>query len=782
MDQFLKSILCSILFSLAFNQGVGADTADGSLKLPVDVSSSQGMASYLLYLRKYIPEIFESGGSWFVDPIKVIQNQNQFLSRLNQPEKLQIFRAEQAATLPVAPIRIDAHLVVPVQGHISQFTQTMFQRLLTEFARLDKVGPANENLNSQLSQQIVSLVQKSHGLTSMGLLTGLIQSLPGEKKAEAFRLPPEQKKAFVLAHLTDADVAKSFRSTVYSGDQLRLSFLAPELQRLETTEKQVAFLALYQEWNRLGRNSDSLQDLVSYKATSEDSGLRSIEHTLDEKESRRIKEFVQTQVQNLIKPELEKHEILNWEKMETFTIETLPADMAAFRGSLNGDCFTTYAFGYAYSPAERTFLIKDHQGKFLMTVYAIEVQVNGERALYIHDMGSSNTNEKYGSLVARAFDAAKVQLGVQHIVIGSKGMHHSRFKTSIVNESLNTELQPVQFLDPQSRELIGDLLVSMTNNPYSKGHDLPKSHPTVRIYTPKADLGNRVEVTVSALPDKNLGHENYSSEQIRNILLDLKNRGQDEIANLLFQGLVPGAGHSFDVDLKNREGLTVQEYLLRLQNQITAAGFPWDPSLFKTHGHFFAEGYLNAPDIWQGPESAVSKQTADFVTSLLSGTINNPVAIKALTQHPEIAATPQIDKLLRSTIKDNPMSLIKFISLTAHFHGVRISDATLAAVQSSFHFQNFKMISEGAFAFVAHSGRPLSAESQQFLNEYIKTASPTPQLIEVVRAYKELWTPSTTEKLLEWKNHGANVDTLIQTIRQQHPNHGLFCPATLGAA
>ena len=492
-----------IFFSLVLSQSLQAQwLQDARVYIP-RLSSPQRLQNYLAYLQRMVPSAFESGGMYFVDPLRTVEKEQRFLSRLNTPEFRAIYLRELPTRKPFQAIHLDVKEEV-LKPH-PQFRPDALLELQGRFTEMANSFPTHENQIAALKSVITSL----QGHNSQGLLTGMIQSLPNEQKGHAFALDFEEKLQYLETNLTDTALREKFRSQTLDVQTLTVAGLIADIRRLAQIEKQIGELSLfiYCTSKNAALSDQIFQEFDLHKN-------QEFLAELDISGSLKAKDILQSSVTALGKRSIAITQVPTLETKANFKIEELSPHLGQFRGTLNNDCFTTMAFGFVYSPAERTFVVKDSSGKILFSIYATEVQLNGEKTLYIHDMGSANVSPTVGEYAVRALYASKRKLGFKQLALGTKGMHHYQFQRALNDINQNTESHPITYLDADSREIIGDLMVEINaedisrsglNASYAKQHDLPSAHTSAVIFKPKARQTTTITATVNLQTPENLG-------------------------------------------------------------------------------------------------------------------------------------------------------------------------------------------------------------------------------------------------------------------------------------
>lgn len=498
-----KLSLLSLLFFSLYLSTTWAVTPrlDPRTYIPT-LSNTEEEDNYLEYLKRIIPQAFETG-MHFIDPRKTVQKEQLFLSKINTPT----FKATYESELPERHVflAVDFDLMEQVTKQIPQIKSDSLGVLKNAEKSFSKLA---ESETSQILA-LQELIRGTHGLTTQGLLTGMIQCLPQTERPKVFPMDIENKIKFLEANLTQDLLAQNFRSNVFDSKTIQVGELIEKAKELVGLENRIAQLSMliYLKRSEHPLIAEALQNFDLHKQ-------KEFISKLDPTGTLKAKDIIQAAAAGFIKAHLEFIQAPGLEVKARYTIEEVSPHIGLFRGTINNDCFTTMAFGFAYSPAERTWVLKNSEGKILFSIYSTEVTISGEKTLYIHDMGRADASPTLGEFVPRAFYSARKALGFTNIAYGTKGMHFSQFQKAMKNANTKEISVPIKFIDEKTRNLIGDLMVEINgadirnagiDPSYAKSHDLPSAHSTGIIFSPKEGLPNPIQVTVRDQSVESLG-------------------------------------------------------------------------------------------------------------------------------------------------------------------------------------------------------------------------------------------------------------------------------------
>lgn len=739
-------ILCIFLFLASFGYA-----ATDLRQFPPEIKTDAQMVSYILYLRNALPEVFQSGGSWYVDPKLIIDREQKFLTWLKSEAGQKVYQAELQERKPFQ----DIHVQMNEKQEVTQLDLSLKaqEQLRNQLINLEnRLGSVD-----RVIQEIFNIYRSMQGQSSMGLMTGMIQALPAEQKATAFKLPLQEKMEFLLRNISDSQLKLAFKSQIYSADQISVHFLSGELKRLLQHEEMLAELNLYLQQHKIS-DEQILNRLQS----------------LDAKDAKKAKDLSQALASTYLKSRSISVKKMQWVEKEQFQISEVSPHLGIYRGCINGDCFTTYAYGYTYSPSERTFLVRDSDGKLLTSVYATEVKVNGIKSLYIHEIGNASLRAEYGSYIFQAIYQARHELGFEQVILGNKGMHHYQFASAAKKSAQSTDAIKIEYYDSESRELIGNELVKATGNSYSKGHDMPSAHATGLIYVPVESATEQIQVQTKLMRMADL-NEMMSKSQIsdvdqRSLFLDLVSKNQIEMARLVLQNpeVTNEQVELFLQTLLNQNRASVEEYYAQIKTQLATFGIEFNEQVVKDNLIVFIYGQLNSQNSWQGLDSKVSKMTLEMVVLAIKKNPEYPIIKQIVSEHPEILNQPALEKVLRSFLKDNQISLAKAKVLLPLFAKASRSQGFIDTLFTALDFKNSQMIADSMLDILLLSPHTVSeAQIAQIVQFGLKSKENVlKKIILLIEMNKNYQKPSVVE-VLNWASAFNDLKDKAEALLQK---------------
>ena len=106
------------------------------------------------------------------------------------------------------------------------------------------------------------------------------------------------------------------------------------------------------------------------------------------------------------------------EKDGQLSLVEIPPLLGIFRGNVGGDCSTSHSSGYANSPMERVFIIRNKRGEDVGYVNGTHVTLpDGEKGFFVNTIAGANISGAMANTVLAGIEKAKESLGVKKIVL-----------------------------------------------------------------------------------------------------------------------------------------------------------------------------------------------------------------------------------------------------------------------------------------------------------------------------------------------------------------------------
>lgn len=501
-----SSILCTSIFLLILV--VGARAFSASNLSGMLFKTEREKKTYAQFLARQFPQFF-SPSQFHVDPIANIPEEQDFLRWFLDPKVQKVIQSE---TIPRSEMkRIDVRVMTQQMQSGLVISDKSLIALVSEFQAL--LAPNTEP--SFFFQTLRSHLKDVGSVSSHGLLVGLVNCLPPDLKDIAFPLELDEKIAFLKKNLTDKMVETNFRGT---GEKTVRSKLAEVLAVLKL-ENRIVKLILFSYWQNQKKDNESIRSILGPRRQDFNNFVDLlIQEQFTTKEAKKIRDLTLSNIKNLFEGSVVVGNLPVWTLQHSYRIEEVPPPLAIYRGCVNGDCFTKFAFGFAYAPSERTFFVYNDQDKLIFSIYAMAVQVESNKtALLIHEIGSTHTNESIVEQVVRGLYQNLPALGYSDLIIGRKDMHHRRFATHLLslrylgasahlaNPSLAVR---VSHFDTNSRNLIGAQLQNTIGRTrivptghrasYAQENDLSRYHTQGSFFRADEPIAYRIETSVSS--------------------------------------------------------------------------------------------------------------------------------------------------------------------------------------------------------------------------------------------------------------------------------------------
>jgi len=474
------------------------------------------------------------------------------------------------------------------------------------------------------SKQIMESLNQVTERPLNSVLTGLLQSLPAEKRQQGFQIAELQARIEHLkSEIASTDITslrQTFQARRYGlegeawsqADLIHLIDLAVKASE-NLIEKTIASLALDSDLN-----FDSKDELVTKCHDL-------LEQVIDSKVNWKIlkgefdlwaDQYFQNQPTETMVPKTE------------LILKELPPYAGIFRSCLTQNCATGSSSLYSYSPFEREYVV-ERKGTAIGHVGGTMVQVNGQPYFYWHDLrGSHMTQEEYGMVLNGLLNHFSV-LDAKGIVLVDDAMRGSIGwgidpTNFLSNDRVNLSYHPE---DIQFRRLIAsNQLVTGT------GYDDPKGNLTGRV--PRAQLSEPLALEVRAevlsingfeVP-KNVVDRKLKPEERLEILSLLKGGGQfpEGLALKERMNLQSALGA---LENSDREGL--EGYYHRVGLAFEGLSLKLSTHFFEDNLRLFAEGHLLAADAFTTPDATMQKRSLSLLSGLYLHNIEKAAEIFA---------------------------------------------------------------------------------------------------------------------------------------------------------
>lgn len=496
----------------------------------------------------------------------------------------------------------------------------------------------------EIRQKVVVALGESllSGAESLrGLITGVLQVLPAEKRSTIFKAGEPAVQLQMIRELGIED--KDLRSGVFQAERFGLNSKTVTVKEvLDLIERKgnihhefLVKLGLY-----LALSQATLEELDAFKENKHDlkerlltprdfsfleSGQGSILDVLETEMSKlfpkneaKLRKSLRQAVITVPRQWLER-KMVRVEKTTPFlkVIEVHPY-LGVYRGCIGGDCSTSSSPMYPFSPWEHDYYILNAKGDFIGYISATRVQMNGGKsALYLKDMSGRNLSAENAELILHAFGKVYSYYGVDAYLVANSRFTDSQNHFSVLREvyAKYNGRKPTQgklpvivnitFPDTNVREFIQKQSTVFQS---TAGYDHPNQHPNGAIFQPQLDLeGFKVtyrQGTLSAFKPQT---------PRESLLFALRLLSADENAKIdHIPDLVESEVRSVMHKLKNSEGADLQTYYKRISEVFEKYGIELSRSFRQQQENFFIEGHVMASDAFSTKDESLRVDSEKF--------------------------------------------------------------------------------------------------------------------------------------------------------------------------
>lgn len=565
-------------------------------------------------LRKQFPE-FESWAAAKPDPITITIEKREMANELSYVLQRDRF------------VALQKDVFAEIDGILASFAKR-------------KEAPNSEALRQRILNSIgETLLSGADSLR--GLITGVLQVLPAEKKAMIFKAgdPANQLKLLRDLQLTD----EILRSGNFQAERFGLSsrtVTVSEILKLIEQKvnihqeflKQVGVLAVFTRTTEKdlldlqGKESQATRDRLLNPAdfrfleSGEGAVVAAIEANLNllfAKSETKIKKALGQTIAAVPKQWFERREIpIEITKPYAKVIEVHPY-LGVNRGCIGGDCSTSYSPMYPYSPWEHDYFIQDATGAFVGYISATRVEANGRSALYLKDMSGRALSADMAEVILHAFQKAYPHYGVEQYLVANATFTNSQNHFAVLKQRFakyngtapTTTGAPVTslkltFPDAEVRTYI-QVTAAFASN---AGYDNPAIHLTGAVFAPQIDMsGYKVSYklgTVSAFKPQTPKDS---------LIFALRLLSADENAKIKeIPGIVESEVKNVMRYLKNPERADLATYYNRIGEVFNRYGIELSRSFRRDQENFFVEGHVMASDAFSTSDESMRVDSEKF--------------------------------------------------------------------------------------------------------------------------------------------------------------------------
>jgi hypothetical protein len=590
---------------------------------------------YLVQVREVIPNLFEDSAQHQIELLKILDDQRRALEALKPHQR---YHEQLLDRRPLLEIQIDRPKDAPqAETHVAPSAVDYWRAKIRRTA--EKI-PVQTHSPSEFVLKKISTIQKELSLSPEGLLTGLIQQLPGsELRDQAFRLSTnEAKSTFLRQHLPDplpGSFAFSKHELSDPGKAAALTRLGNLIAR-EIAMDRNALEKELREWvqlrivlqapdGKLKGSRDRLIELADHLGEAELSALSDFQQELPSRVKGLLKNL-EGRIPNTAQSRdrllrLAKEPILQATR-ETrtepgpaastrLTLREVPPGIGIFRGCAGSDCSTQHSFPYPNHPDERVYFIQDEQGRLKGYASGSLMTSGPDTVFYLHTVAGPNLSRADARTVVSAIHREVKAIGANQLVLPRQSRHRSLLNYIPIREVFGDAVDGLpETKISHSKPRLRSELEKFRSDFNLESEDLARMNASGILIPSHYSETSEVKLTTKShsLPPFDPTRKVTPSDAIE-LALDLNRGGAMEslIRVLRAQRISETRFESLLKILENRKELPTDEYLRAADSALKRFGL--DRRAIDSRPHLGYMGRLRASDALSPERQATSVET-----------------------------------------------------------------------------------------------------------------------------------------------------------------------------
>lgn len=578
MISFFKLLVFSLVYVFSFEDAWSAGQVIPPLK------TEQEEAAFIALVQRQIPFATYNNSQYVANQLNGVQllrkkfpDYDRWMSEKPNPVTIEIYRENEVAE---------------IANHLNQDLLHKTQEQIATRTQSKDIAIKN----------LLALINQS-GNSLRGLIVGLAQALPAEKRKEFLRLgkPQLQIEYLESQKLSDEDIrASAFRADTVGLDQATVTFkqiLDVARQRLDTTQEMFVQLALLKALSKDGRNRGTLLPTdFEFVFKANDPFLQNVMEGLTALDKNvKFQSAIESFQANIPRAWFTPKKVLVKQASLMGSVVEVHPYLSVHRGCIGGDCSTTNSPLFPYSPWEHDFYIRNADGHFVAYISGARVRAGGVDSYYLRDIQGANLSPALAESVLHAFPEILNHLGVRQLVLANAPFTNSQNNSPNLKRMLSeynqgaVSIVPVEFIDKDIRDYIGTNRDFRSNYSY----DAPQFHTQGVVFKPKPNFAKNLKFKVfeGTLPVPKI------REVPEAFLTLLKMRLRNPNINLREFPEVMSSALSIDLQaIDNVRGVSLAEYYRSVEDIFAKYKLEFSRSFFDSHEDLFMAGHLRASD------------------------------------------------------------------------------------------------------------------------------------------------------------------------------------------
>lgn len=583
------------------------------------LDTTEKKLQYLIYLRKFVPRLFEEAAQFDINLFDLLEKEGALLKKLiaENPE----YRAALAQKTELVEITVETNgqrefVNVSIDSAAINEWRTQIRSTLDSLESVE-----GETLEQKIFTAVQAEQAKLRAPNFKGFAVALAKEMDGAQKAAVLRNENlAEASATVRAFIEENGLPNGF-------DPTKLSLPAGSSQEavLERFAELTRTAIVFNQPNNPAKQR--LGALITLHILSEENAepdaLVDSIASLDESKLRVLTD------PDIFKPKAENFasvyqagnrrmskevagglvgefgKSFSDRKIEMKTVRTgfvriteVTPDIGICRGLLGDDCSTQYSFPFPNDPDERVFVLTDEKGKSLGYISGTIVEANGKLQFYAITASGKRLTEQHTWMVLNALHLKCEELGFEGVVLPPIGRHAGLLNFEPVRGAYRAASSgpsiAIRYRNPAIRAALESYITP--DGGQIANYDNMENNKAAVPFNPDlgAPEGLIIESKITPIAPPELGA--LSRKDIIEFMLDLQFGGREreiediaEIVNL-DPKLVTGIRKILD----NDSILPVKEWEAAINAKITELGLDAD---FLTRKSYLTEkGFLRASD------------------------------------------------------------------------------------------------------------------------------------------------------------------------------------------
>jgi hypothetical protein len=528
-----------------------------------DLSTDEKRLDWLLTMRGSVPQLFGQASKYDIDLMEMLADQERLQELLkNDPEYLKAFQERHPHWLKITLALKKQEMLT--KTHLNPDALPKWKENLTNtFNSL----PKDKTTSASLLDEILSLSQWIKERNSVGLETGLVQSLGAEDRKAFFAANPENRLQ-ILKNKLPNQIHSNFKATAYGlKESPNKSDALALLEKLRSSESRLSDLTQLHLilQNAEGKiQGDHLARLNALKLKDLDFFTDS--HHLSAKIKHLGKDFNKSHVPN-VQPFVIQSKVLEERLSSGMTLLEVHPSMGIFRGCAGGDCATQLTFPYPNSPDEKVFFVYDLQDQLKGYITGNLVESNGKKSFQVSTISGPRISSNDAEMILEGLERIKKELNAEQLLLPPKEkldelLNYDPVKSVYAEKVKDRPYVEVKYLDSKFRQKIETFRSDFNIGLYDK-----MAHNSKAIVYAKSEALS-LSINVAKNPTPLMTKSKPTNEKmVVELAMDLINSGREGYAIRMFNAAKITEERQKEIldTIKNIRNLSIPEHQQQLK-------------------------------------------------------------------------------------------------------------------------------------------------------------------------------------------------------------------------